>query len=255
MGEFAYLDAPTPIAFAHRGGLVDGEENTMAAFAHAVSLGYRYLETDVHATADGVPVVFHDENLRRVLGHDDRVDALTWADLATVREGGASVLPSLAELLEQFPDRRFNIDVKADSAVAPTIAVVARARARERTLLASFSSARLRRIRALCGPGQATSMGQAEVARLWLASRWGRGLVGALPRVPAVQVPARFGVLRVVDGRFIRYAHAAGIQVHVWTINDPAEMRDLLDRGVDGIMTDHTEVLREVLVARGQWAA
>jgi glycerophosphoryl diester phosphodiesterase len=245
-----YLAAPVPLAFAHRGGAAVGDENTTQAFGRAVAAGYRYVETDVHATADGVVVVFHDDTLDRLLGRPGRIRDLTWAELATHRVGGDAAVPRLDEVLEQWPNVRFNIDVKDDPAVNPTVEVVRRARAGARVLLASFSDTRLARLRRAAGPEVATSMGTGEVARLWLGSRIGRGgrpPVGAV----AAQVPVRHGRVRVVDRRFVRHAHRLGLQVHVWTIDDPAEMNHLLDLGVDGIMTDRIEMLRDVYTARG----
>ena len=249
-----YLDAPAPLAFAHRGGAADGDENTAAAFARAVALGYRYVETDVHATADGVPVVFHDPTLRRVTGEPGRIADLRWADLSSVRVGGAALVPRLDEVLGAWPQVRFNIDVKSDGGVEPTVATVTRAGAGERVLLASFSDARLARLRALAGPKAATSLGMRGVARLRLASLHGRPL-RLPPSVVAAQVPVSFGRVPVVDRRFLAYCHRIGLQVHVWTIDDPAQMHHLLDLGVDGIMTDHVSVLRDVYRSRGHWAA
>ncbi|PWR07223.1 glycerophosphodiester phosphodiesterase [Micromonospora sicca] len=249
-----YLDAPAPLAFAHRGGAADGDENTAAAFARAIALGYRYVETDVHATADGVAVVFHDATLRRLTGEPGRIADLRWADLASVRVGGAAVVPRLDEVLGAWPEIHFNIDVKADGGVEPTVATVTRTGAGERVLLASFSDARLTRLRALAGPKVATSLGMRGVARLRMASLHGRSL-RLPPSVVAAQVPVRYGRIPVVDRRFLAYCHRIGLQVHVWTIDEPAEMHDLLDLGVDGIMTDHVGVLRDVYRSRGHWAA
>ena len=247
-----YLDCPGPLAFAHRGGAATGDENTAEAFARAVALGYRYVETDVHATADGVPVVFHDASLDRLTGTAGRVADLRWADLATLRIGGAGAVPRLDEVLAAWPGVRFNIDVKADTAAGPTVGTVRHGGAGDRVLLASFSDARLARIRALAGPRVATSLGRGEVARLRISSWTGMPL-----RLPgsavAAQVPVRHGRVPIVDRRFLARAHRLGLQVHVWTIDDPAEMTRLLELGVDGIMTDRLEVLRQVYATRGAW--
>jgi glycerophosphoryl diester phosphodiesterase len=253
--RFAYLDAPLPLAFAHRGGAATGDENTMAAFARAVEIGYRYLETDVRATRDGVAVVFHDKTLDRMLGRSGRLEDLTWADLSTMRSKGEPVVPSLLDLLDAWPECRLNVDMKSDAVVDPTIEAVWKTNSRDRVLLASFSDRRIRWARRVCGPRQATSMGQREVAALRLGSLHGRGLSGFVPGVAAVQVPVRFARVRVVDARFVRHVHRLGMQVHVWTVDDPAQMRELLDLGVDGIMTDRVEVLRDVLKGRGRWSS
>jgi glycerophosphoryl diester phosphodiesterase len=244
---YRYLDAPVPLAFAHRGGAAHGDENTLASFGRAVAAGYRYLETDVHGTADGVAVVFHDDTLDRVLGRAGRVRELRWADLATIRVGGEPVVPRLDDVLGSWPEVRFNVDVKADPGVQPTVDAVRRAGALHRVLLTSFKDARTARMRAALGPELATSPGVRGAARLWAASR-----VGVPVRVPyaAAQVP-----VRPVDARFVRYVHGLGMQVHVWTVDDPGRIGGLLDLGVDGIMTDHIDVLRDVYTARGCWAA
>lgn len=252
--RYAYLDTPTPIAFAHRGGAAVGDENSMAAFARAIEAGYRYLETDVHATSDGVPVAFHDDNLQRIVGRKERIEELAWVDVKSLLVRGEPAIPALTDVLEAFPDCRLNVDLKADSAVDPTIEALWKLNARDRVLLASFSDRRIRWARRVCGPRQATSLGQREVAGLRLASLHGRGMAGFVPGVAAAQVPIRYAGVRVVDARFVRHAHRLGMQVHVWTVDNPAEMHELLDLGVDGIMTDRIEVLRDVLIARGHWA-
>lgn len=250
---YAFLDAPWPLAFAHRGGAADGDENTVAAFERAVRLGYRYLETDVQATADGVAVIFHDDDLRRLAGRPEQVSALHSRDLATIRVGGAQAVPTLDDVLAAWPQARFNLDVKAWAAVRPLVEAIRRTGVLERVLVASFSDRRLAAVRRELGPRLATSAGPFAVARLRAASAAGVGLLGLTPGVPAAQVPVRVGPVPVVDAKLVAYAHRLGMQVHVWTIDDPAHMERLLDLGVDGIMTDRIEVLRDVLAARGLW--
>jgi glycerophosphoryl diester phosphodiesterase len=252
--DHPFLDTPGPLAFAHRGGAAEGDENTAGAFQRAVDMGYRYVETDVHATADGVPVVIHDERLDRLAGSQGRVADLTWADLASVRVGGAAAVPRLDEVLDAWPQIRFNVDVKADGVVAPAVAAVRATGAEDRVLLASFSDDRLARVRALAGPRVATSLGMRATARLRIASA-----VGVRLRPPgsavAAQIPVRHGRVTVLTPRFLTYLHRLGLQAHVWTIDDPEEMNRLLDMGVDGIMTDRIEVLRDVYRSRGFWPA
>ncbi|MFI5907743.1 glycerophosphodiester phosphodiesterase family protein [Dactylosporangium sp. NPDC051541] len=252
MKQVPYLDAPGPLGFAHRGGAAAGDENTTAAFARAADLGYRYIETDTHATADGVAVVFHDDTLERLLGRPGRMIDLRWADLATERVGGAAAVPRLDEVLDAHPDIRFNIDTKTEHAVAPTVAVVEQLKAHDRVLLASFSSARLRRIRRLAGPDVATSMGMREVAALFGSYQVGRRFT-PLDSVVAVQIPPRYGRIALATAKFVDYCHRMGLRVHLWTIDDPAEIAHFLDIGVDGIMTDQISVLREVYLERGIW--
>ncbi|MGW1596560.1 glycerophosphodiester phosphodiesterase [Streptomyces sp. NPDC002343] len=246
-----YLDHPGPIAFAHRGGAADGLENTVAQFRRAVELGYRYIETDVHATADGRLVAFHDATLDRATDGAGRIADLPWAEVRQARVAGREPVPLLEELLETFPGVRWNIDVKAEPALRPLLALLERANAWDRVCVGSFSEARVLRAQRLAGPGLATSFGTRGVLGLRLRS-W--GLPAAVRRsAVAAQVPeARSGV-PVVDHRFVRAAHARGLQVHVWTVNDAERMHRLLDLGVDGIMTDRIDILREVMEKRGVW--
>ncbi|MEV5313443.1 MULTISPECIES: glycerophosphodiester phosphodiesterase [unclassified Streptomyces] len=247
-----YLDHPGPIPFAHRGGAADGLENTVRQFRRAVETGYRYIETDVHATRDGKLVAFHDDTLDRVTDGAGRIADLPWAEVRHARVGGSEPVPLFEELLETFPEVRWNVDLKAESALHPFLNLVARADAWDRICVGSFSEARVVRAQRLAGPRLATSYGTRGVLNLRLRS-WG---VPATLRRSAVaaQVPETQSGIQVVDHRFVRTAHALGLQVHVWTINEPERMHRLLDLGVDGIMTDHIDTLREVMTDRGVWA-
>jgi len=242
-----YLDWPGPIAFAHRGGASDAPENTMPAFEHAVQLGYRYLETDVHVTADGVVVAFHDDDLSRTCGRRGRISELPWAQVAAAEVAGGGRIPRLSELLEAFPGARLNIDCKTDAAVGPLAEEIVRHGVLDRVCLASFSDSRIRALRRRLGPGLCTAAATRELAVLWAT---GRNIGGAL----AAQVPVRQRRVTMVSERFVRRAHRSGVAVHVWTIDAPAEMHRLLDLGVDGIMTDRPRILRDVFVQRGLWA-
>ncbi len=250
-----YLVGAGPLAFAHRGGASAGDENTLAAFARSVALGYRHLETDVHATSDGVVVVFHDASTARILGRPGRIVDLTWADLSSVRVGGAPVVPRLDELLAAWPDRFFNIDMKADAVVEPAIEVIRKAGVLDRVLLTSFRDHRIARARAALGPDLATGIGAGGVTRFYLASRTGFGGRAAVACATAVQMPIGRGRVRLVDRRLVRYAHRLGLAVHVWTVDEADDIRGLLDVGVDGIMTDQIDVLRDVYTERGLWPA
>ncbi|MFE2303488.1 glycerophosphodiester phosphodiesterase [Streptomyces sp. NPDC059445] len=246
-----YLDHPGPIPFAHRGGSADGLENTLTQFRRAVSAGYRYIETDVHATADGRLVAFHDTTLDRVTDGAGRIADLPWADVSQARVAGKEPVPLFEELLEEFPETRWNVDVKAEPALAPLLDLIGRTDAWDRVCVGSFSEARVTRAQHLAGPRLATSFGTRGVLNLRLRS-WG---VPAAVRRSAVaaQVPETQSGVPVVDRRFVRAAHARGLQVHVWTVNESERMHRLLDLGVDGIMTDHIDTLRKVLEDRGTW--
>jgi glycerophosphoryl diester phosphodiesterase len=248
-----FLQGATPIAFAHRGFAPDGAENSMAAFERAVALGYRYLETDVRVTADGVALAFHDATLDRVTDHHGHIDALPWSVVRDARIGGTEPIPLLSDLLTAWPDVCLNLDIKADRSVAPTVAAIRRTGTLDRVCVASFSSRRIAAVRRALGPQLCTALGPRVAMRLRLPGA-SRVRVGRLT-ARCAQVPARLGTRPFVDARYVAAAHRLGLQVHAWTVNERAEMIRLLDLGVDGIMTDAAVVLRDLLVERGQWPA
>ncbi|ATE54820.1 glycerophosphodiester phosphodiesterase [Actinosynnema pretiosum] len=251
-----YLSGPNPRAFAHRGwhlGELEGMENSLSAMRRAVAEGFSYLETDVHTTSDGVVVVHHDSTLDRTTDGTGVVSQLPWARVREARVGGREPVVRLEELMEELPGAFLNIDVKSDAAVAPVVELLRRTGALGRVCLASFSDARLARLRRLLGPELLTSMGPRSVAALWAGCRL-PGLAAAARGVIA-QVPVNQGRLTVVDARFVRAAHRRGGEVHVWTVDEADEMRRLLDLGVDGLVSDRPDVLREVLRERGAWTA
>ncbi|MEU4671381.1 glycerophosphodiester phosphodiesterase [Amycolatopsis sp. NPDC023774] len=253
---FPYLSDPLPRAFAHRGWHLDelaGMENSLPAFKRAVEEGYRYVETDVHATSDGVVVVHHDDTLDRTTDGGGSIAAQTWDQVKGVKIGGRAQLARLEDVLEELPQARFNVDVKANGAVEPFVRVLERTGAFDRVAAASFSDSRLARLRRLAGPKLLTAMGPRSVLMLWT-----NGWVPLLPLSRfaggfLAQVPVKQGRLTVVDRSFLKVAGRAGFEVHTWTIDDPVQMRALLDLGVHGIVTDRPDLLRDVLVERGVW--
>ncbi len=264
--ERRYLTTPGALAFAHRGGSLEHPENTMVSFGAAVDLGYLHLETDTQLTRDGVLIAFHDQTLDRVTDLTGQVssrnlDEVRRADAAYrfSLDGGRSHplrgtgigVPTLEEVLRAFPLTRFNIDAKTWRVVGPLAALIERLGAADRICIGSFSDGRLRRFRRLSGGRVCTSMGRDAIITARLTS-----LAGRMPALGAscVQVPTSQWGVRVVDRAFVRAAHRGGLQVHVWTIDDRAEMERLLDLEVDGIMSDRPTLLREVLQARGRWA-
>ncbi|WP_424190664.1 glycerophosphodiester phosphodiesterase [Actinokineospora sp. G85] len=251
-----FLTGPHPRAFVHRGWHRDdlaGMENSLSAFRRAVAEGYTYLETDVHATSDGVAVVHHDPLLDRTTDATGPIAAQPWDVVRRANIAGREPLPTLAELLAAVPGARVNIDIKADRAIEPVLDVLAEADAWERVCLASFSETRMARVRALAGPRVLTSMGARAMLGLWACGRLPVLPARLSPRPLLAQVPVRQGLLTVVDARLITAAKRRGAEVHVWTIDDAPTMHRLLDLGVDGLMTDNPSVLRDVLVERRQW--
>ena len=256
LSSFRYFDAPTPLPLAHRGGALlpanDGIENSLRAFQNAVDLGYRYLETDVHCSADGVVYAFHDDNLQRLTGNPAVISDISSHTIDQARLGGREPIPRMGDLLDALPGARFNIDIKADAAVAPTLDLIESRGAEDRVCFASFSPDRLRRIRARL-PQAASSMSPQEVAWLKFGPNVAARSYGLNHGAVCAQVPHRQGRITVVTPRFVKRAHALGMQVHVWTIDDPAEMNHLLDLGVDGLVSDRIDVLKDVLSSRDQW--
>ena len=245
-----FFAGPLPRILAHRGLATDAPENTLLAFLSALAIGVTHLETDVHASADGVAVLSHDPDLARTAGIAGRIDELDFDELNRVDLGHAQTLPSLEEALNAFPEARFNLDLKSDAAVGPAVAAILRTHAVHRVLVTSFDNRRrLRAVQAL--PGVATSASAVPFAGALLAVKL--GLVPLARRVlrdvQAVQVPERLRGVRVISPRTVRLLKAAGVELHVWTINEPAHMRRLLDLGVDGLVTDRADLAREVVRA------
>lgn len=248
---YPYLDHDGPIAMAHRGGAkhpdLIGYENSLHAFQHAVDLGYRYLETDLHATSDGVVIAFHDDKLDRVTDRTGVIAELPWSEVSQAKINGHEPIPRLDELLEHFPDTRFNLDIKAEGGLEPAAQVLRAANAIDRICVSSFSQSRVNRIRKLLGPRLCTGYGELEIVLI-------RFLPFALnARGACLQIPERYKSLHVLTPGLIKRAHSRGKQVHVWTVDDPDTMRRMLDDGVDGLITDRTDLLKDVLVERGQW--
>jgi glycerophosphoryl diester phosphodiesterase len=248
-----YLDSPGPLAFAHRGGGGRHFENTMRAFDAAVSLGYRYIETDLRTTSDGVVLTYHDPGVE----HPDharapRIADLTYDEVRRARIGGSEEVPRFVDVLESYPETRFNIDFKDRRSIEPTMELLRSTGAWGRVCLASFSRRRLAVARSLAPAGTCSSASATEGAFRRLARR------RAVPRrglpYQVLQVPYAIAGRRFITPVFVRAAHDAGLKVHAWTINSAVEMDELLDLGVDGIITDEIAMLRSRLEARGAWS-
>ena len=242
-----FFDSPLPRVFAHRGLATAAPENTVAAFRAAVVTGADYVETDAHVTADGIAVLAHDPTIE-VSGRSIAIAAATAAELSGLDLGSGAGVPLLSDVLRALPATRFNIDVKARAAVPAVASAIRDAAALDRVLVTSFDGAtRADVLRAL--PGVVSSASSDLVARALLPARL--GLAGTVRRilrgVPCVQVPERHRGIAVVTRRSVRAFHAAGIEVHVWTVDDPDDMRRLVALGVDGIVTDRCDVALRTL--------
>lgn len=244
-----------PRVFAHRGlatapgGDASVWENTAAAFAAAHAAGAEYVETDCRVTADGDVILFHDETLRRLVGDDRPVEEVSTAELRELFAPHGGLL-TVTEMLDSFPETRFNIDVKTDAAAAPLGPIIAPHA--HRVLLTSFSDARRRRaIRAVLDAGAVTrpaaSAGQTTMIAMRFLSALHLSPARVLRDVDALQIPERFGRLRVLTPQLLRAANHHGVEVHVWTVNDPDDMRRLIRFGVDGIVTDRADLALKTL--------
>ncbi|MDR6970593.1 glycerophosphodiester phosphodiesterase family protein [Leifsonia shinshuensis] len=247
----SFLDGRPPRVIAHRGLALDAPENTLLAFLRALNAGATHLETDIHASADGVAVIAHDPDLSRVAGRDVQVAQLTLSELRRIDLGHGQSFCSLAEALEAFPAARFNIDVKDARAAASAVEAIRAARATDRVLITSFAADRRKAVAAQL-PGVACSPAVSEFLPVIAGAKLGLSALVRRSLAPfaAVQVPERRGPLRIVTPRTVERIHAAGAEVHVWTVNEPGDMIRLLDAGVDGIVTDRCDVLRRVVDAR-----
>ena len=251
-----FLDHPRPVAFAHRGGAAHAPENSWSAFEYAAQLGYAYLETDARATADGKLVAFHDRTLDRITDATGPINALSYREVAALRVSGTEPIPLIEDLLGAWPDVRFNIDLKDAAGISLLPDVLRRTGAWDRVCVTSFSGNRLRTARGLLDRPVCMATSPAAVAgvrcNVGSSASWPqiRMFAGFLSRcfVCCAQVPGK-----MATAAFMRRAHALGLDVHVWTINNRAEMIRYLDLGADGIMTDNIETLRDVLIERGQW--
>jgi glycerophosphoryl diester phosphodiesterase len=248
----AFLDSPIPIAFAHRGGNFE-DENGLSAFLAAQRLGFRYIETDVRSTCDGVAVVFHDEHLGRMTGCDREIADLTAADLGHLTLPKGDKIPTLREALGAFPGLRFNLDLKDDAVVEPVATLIEEMGAHSQVCVTSFSESRVAAVRDRLGPRVCTGLGVFGILRVGVASitslnhhSWRRG-------ARVLQIPVRWKGIPILSSKLMHEAHAAGLAVHVWTLNDRGAIEYALDKRVDGVMTDRPLLLKEILLERGLW--
>jgi len=241
--EHPYFVGSTPRVLAHRGLHLDVPENTASSFRAAIAAGATFIETDVVGSKDGLAIISHDTTLDRVSTRTGLVSDRTAAELADIDLGGEGFL-TLAQALEQFPTARFNIDVKDDTAIDGVVRAVTDAEARDRVLITSFSAQRRRATIARL-PGVASSPSATEFLVITAAARL--GITPPLPLVHALQIPEKANGVTFVNERMVERYHRAGLEVHVWTVNDEETMRRLLGIGVDGIVTDRADIALRVM--------
>lgn len=241
-----YFDTARPNLLAHRGlnqhkaGI---DENSIAAFEQALEFGATHIESDVHATKDGVAVLFHDDDLERVANLPLKISELSFAQLQQINLANGSRVPSLEQVLQHFPTLRLNLDVKAEPGCAATASVINQLRAFDRVLVSSFSRSRKLATLKLLDHQVATSASSTEVLGLWIAHVFfGLGFRSIAKKFDAIQIPRNFGLIRLDTKSFIKRARKHGLEVHFWTINDPIEGRSLLARGATGIVSDRVDL-------------
>ena len=247
-----FFDREGPLALAHQGGGDEAVENSTAAFTNAGRLGYRYLDIDLQVTSDGVLVAHHDERLDRLTDLKGRIDEMPWSEVSEARLPNSEPLARFEDLLDAHADARWNIEIKSDSALTPTVDLLRRRGLGPRVCLSSFNDLRMRRVRKAAedlNPAYATAL----LSTIWLK------ITSYVPLpyrtfADVSQAPVKDRGVPVLNARFVDRAHRVGLEVIAWTIDEPAEMHRLLDLEVDGILTDAPTQLRTVLADRGQWA-
>ena len=224
--------------FVHRGDTSIFLENTIEAFQSAVSLGYQYLETDLRETSDGKIITFHDPNLKRITGANITISETKFSDIRMRRLPSREIIPTIDELLEEFPDSFFNMDLKVNQIEEKVLKKINSHNALERVCLGSFNSKTIKKINSL-EPKILTSMGISQVI---MYKFFQKKNISKL-----IQIPTRWNGIKVITKKFIDRLHNDGLKVHVWTVNKETEMQSLIDLGVDGIMTDNASGLIEVM--------
>jgi glycerophosphoryl diester phosphodiesterase len=263
-----FFDLAPPLVIGHRGCAGELPENTLAAFERGLAQGAVILESDVHLTRDGEPVLIHDDEVDRCTEGSGRVSGFDLAGLQKLdaghrfspdrgrshpfRERGHRI-PSLREALARFPDARFNLELKENrpGLVERTLEVVVQSGRAHHTLLTSANDALMHHLREQVAARDvpvALGASTGEVAAFAVAALRGE----APPPGPmALQIPTHFGDRPLVTSELVEHAHAHGVQIHVWTINEPDEMTRLLELGVDGLVTDFPARMVELLAQRG----
>ena len=238
-----YLQYDGLEVLAHRGGAEEAAENTLESFEYSISLGCKFIETDVQVSSDGIPYIFHDDDLKRICGIPKKFDSLSSQDIDKISIFDGHKIPRLNDVLEVFPDTKFQIDFKTDEVVQPALDVISRSKASERVCIASFNSKRLQGVRE-SHPNLCISMGPNEVYRTLAASfnLYKKNIPG-----DCLQIPMSYYGIRVVTQRFVNFLKSKGLKVMVWTINDVKTFKFLIDLNVDGIITDKPKLLFETL--------
>ena len=238
-----YLNVPGVAISAHRGGGIEAPENTIEAFQYAIEMGSSYIETDVQLSADGIPYIFHDDDLKRLFGKETSFNSLHSEQIEKLKLFDSYCIPKLESALNKFPNTFFQIDVKTDAVTLPAMKVIEKTNSLDRVCMASFSSERLKKIHGLY-PKVCLSMGPSEIFKLFLSSY---GLYRKKIPGNCLQIPIYQYGIKLATKRFVKYAQSIGLKIHIWTINDEYTMKKLIEIGVDGIITDRPKLLKDIL--------
>ena len=252
MKTTAYLDThpgTRPRIFAHRGLTYSGDkkvadENTLESFQLALAAGADYLESDIQVTKDKIPVLFHDTDLKRLVGKRTLIADLTLSELKQIRLPHSGQIPTLAEALTRFPEAKFNLDLKTSAAETVGIETILSCGAQNRVLVSSFSEASKKRALARTTTPLASSAGSAKVLKSYLLARCGmeKALAHEVQGIDALQIPIKRYGIDFTHPRFLEMILPTGIEIHYWTINDPKLMLELFSLGAHGIVTDRADL-------------
>ena len=238
-----YLEYKGLKVLAHRGGVDESYENTLESFNYSQSLGCEFIETDVQVSSDGIPYIFHDDDLKRILNKSIRFDSLSSNEIDELNIFNTHKIPKLSEALLTFPNLCFQIDFKTDEVVMPALDVIKNMNAFDRVCIASFNSKRLQNVRSLY-PDLCISMGPNEVFKTLAASL--NLYKGKIPG-DCLQIPMSYYGIKIVSKRFVDFVHSRGLKIMIWTINDIKTFKYLIDLEVDGIITDKPKLLFQTI--------
>lgn len=235
---------------AHRGLVSDtAPENSLKAFADALAIGADVIETDVQCSKDGVAIIFHDDDLKRICGLDAKVSEMNWQDLKIVELGSQERIPSLEQALLAFPNAKFNLDIKSKGAILATASVINKLDVKNRVLISSFSESRRKKTLSALNGKTSTSAGVSRVLAIYFSVIFRFSfLTKALTKdLTAMQLPPSKGIINFHSPLFVNAVKRFGVQLHFWTINSPEEMLMLVRDGADGIVTDHCDLAIQTL--------
>jgi glycerophosphoryl diester phosphodiesterase len=248
-GYFDTHPGTRPRILAHRGLTFAGDyqvadENTLQSFELALTAGADYLESDIQVTKDQVPVLFHDTDLKRLVGKKTLISDLNLEQLQQIRLPHSGQIPTLTEALKNFPDAKFNLDLKTAQAETVGIETVLALGAQDRVLISSFSEASRKRALATTPTPLASSAGSSKVLASYIYARAGleTSLLRELQQIDALQLPLKRYGIDFTHPKFLERILPSGVEIHYWTINDPKTMLELYSLGAHGIVTDRADV-------------